>query len=245
MFYIGTTVCLQQHTATICDTLYLNATYCNTLQHAATLCIANTIQYTCNNSAVNTLQHAATHCSTMQHNALHCTTLSHRTTLHHAAPRCSTLHHTSPHYITLHHTATHCNTLQHTATDTAGHTTTHLVILTYKKKTPLLSTATKSTFDRHKIHTQPCNIVQYTETLQHTATLKHTATCRNAHLYKQHTLSTATISSIPSPTTYCCIYCNTLLHAATHIRMSTYASNKLSLPPQYATYPALRHIAKH
>jgi len=68
----------------------------------------------------------------------------------------------------------------------------------------------------HIKHIQPCTTPLHCQTLQHPATpcntlqhpathcntLQHTATHWNSDLWKQHTLSTATISSIPSPGTY-------------------------------------------
>ena len=82
------------------------ATYCNTLQLAATRCTLRWVD--------EWMKHTATHCNTLQHTATHCITLQH------TAARCTSRwvdewkKHTAPHCNTLQHTATHCITLQHT-----------------------------------------------------------------------------------------------------------------------------------
>ena len=50
LIYLHISICIQQHTATHCNTLQHTATHYNTLQHTATHC--------------NTLPHTATHCNT-------------------------------------------------------------------------------------------------------------------------------------------------------------------------------------
>ena len=92
--------------------VYVTATHCNTLQHAATHCNMNLFTYVTfhtwesisfsSSIIYYTLQHTATHGNTLQHTATHC-----NTTLF-TYGTCKKQHTA--------HTATHCNTLQHTAT---------------------------------------------------------------------------------------------------------------------------------
>ena len=86
-----------QHILKPCNTLKYAATNGNTLQNAATHCVAthcNTLQHTAwaklrtatHLSAINTMkglgfrQHNTTHCNTLQHTATHCNTLQHTAT---------------------------------------------------------------------------------------------------------------------------------------------------------------------
>jgi len=87
--------------------LSYTATHCNTLQHTATHCAANTLAFPYTRGQTNPLVQVQsyldiytyeTHCNIQKHTALHCNTL------HHTATHCYTLQHTkySPIYVYIH-----------------------------------------------------------------------------------------------------------------------------------------------
>jgi len=105
------TPCILEHREAVSRSIF-TATYCNTLQHAATRCTLLQHRMVVSKLSWATTcfdTHATwTHCSMLQHIAAHCNTLQH--TAH-----CFKTVWSSRYWVSMQHTATHCNALQHTA----------------------------------------------------------------------------------------------------------------------------------
>jgi len=115
---------LQHAATTYCNTLQHTATIYSTLQHAATSSDQSHVQDVCIAIYCNTLQHTSTHCDTLQTpqsignlryvhiEQLGCCAGNSWNAWGRASP--NALQHTTTHCNSLQLTATHCNTLQHT-----------------------------------------------------------------------------------------------------------------------------------
>jgi len=190
-----------------CFLLYVmcgSATHCNTLQHTATCCNAQSPAVECPvyDLAFDILQHSAAlqqarPCSWMpsvqpcfQNTATHCNILQHTATRKgmQLNAQCTTL------LSTLQHTAIHCNTQQYTAThsNTLQNTAIPRVVQSSAQCTTVLSHAATH-----------CNILQHTATHMVIQLNAYCTNCTILLLMLQHTA----------------IYCNTLQHTESSVRL--------------------------